>query len=212
MIRMTPNCPGNGYQMSEYKRKLDPAKRLPFWPSIEFFFFIFSPPPTLDQIKHSQTRWMEWKKTAWLWWKKSQTELRWPLATFPVRVTSASVCWDAFCVGGERINKKINLSRAVFPLPLWLFLSSQKDFYFVLSPSFRGDESCILGIFFPPLCYGLSLSKTSLLIHRTPSLLYLLLHLFWQNRFTSVKILSSVNQSEYSQMSARIQLLYNLCL
>lgn len=38
-------CSGNGHQMSEYERKLDRAKRLPFWPSIEFQsscpFFVF---------------------------------------------------------------------------------------------------------------------------------------------------------------------------
>lgn len=46
--------------MSWYRRKPDQSKRLPFWPSIESWSscsFLSS-----EQIKHSQTCWMEWEK------------------------------------------------------------------------------------------------------------------------------------------------------
>lgn len=83
--------------MSQYKRKPGPAKKiaiLTFYWILELLpFFVFWTNPALTNTLYGV------EKTAWLLWKKLQAELRWPLATFPVRVTSATVCWAAFFWG-----------------------------------------------------------------------------------------------------------------
>lgn len=96
--------------MSQYKRKPDPAKKiaiLTFYWILELLpFFVFWTNPALTNMLNGV------EKAAWLVWKKLQAELRWPLATFPVTVTSATVCWAAF-LGGQM---NLHPSRAD-PLP-----------------------------------------------------------------------------------------------
>lgn len=103
--------------MSQYKRKPSPAKKiaiLTFYWILELLpFFVFWTNPALTNMLNGV------EKTAWLLWKKLQAELRWLLATFPVRVTSATVFWTAFFWG----KMNLHLSRAD-PLPPSLYLFS----------------------------------------------------------------------------------------
>lgn len=129
--------------MSQYKRKPSPAKKiaiLTFYWFLELLpFFVFWTNPALTNTLNGV------EKAAWLLWEKLQAELRWPLATFPVRVTSATVCSAGFFFGGGGMN--LHLSRAD-PLPPPLYLCSvsffQKHLWFSFcfwSPSSRRDEN-----------------------------------------------------------------------
>lgn len=130
--------------MSQYKRKPGPAKKiaiLTFYWILELLpFFVFWTNPALTNMLNGV------EKTAWLLWKKLQAELRWPLATFPVRVTSATVFWAAF-FWGKWTFTSAGLILSPYPCTFFLFLFFQKLLWFSCcfwSPSFRRDENSIL--------------------------------------------------------------------
>lgn len=124
--------------MSQYKRKPSPAKKiaiLTFYWFLELLpFFVFWTNPALTNTLNGV------EKAAWLLWEKLQAELRWPLATFPVRVTSATVCSAGFFLGGGK----------------WIFTSAG----LILSP-----HSCtfVLFLFFRNICGFPSVSGVHLL-------------------------------------------------
>lgn len=122
--------------MSQYKRKPDPAKKianLTFYWILELLpFFVFWTNPALTNMLNGV------EKAAWLLWKKLQAELRWPLATFPVRVTSATVWWAAFCGGKNEPSPQQGWPSPPIPAPLSLFLFIQKSFFFFLFSSVVG--------------------------------------------------------------------------
>lgn len=135
--------------MSQYKRKPSPTKKiaiLTFYWIVELLpFFVFWTNPALTNMLNGM------EKAAWLLWKKLQAELRWPLATFPVRVTSATVRWASF--SGVKMNLLLSRADPLSP-PLYLCSVSffQKHLCFSLcfwSPSFRrGENSILWGFYF----------------------------------------------------------------
>lgn len=139
-----------------------------------FFLFSFFPPPLTKSGTHKHAEWSGKKQLdSGERSHKQKWDGRLPLFLsgwhLPVFVEMP------FMEGGGRINKKINLSRAVFPLPLWLLLSPQKDFYFVFSPSFRGDDGCFLGTLFS-LPSAMVWKLTQFLFLYTEHLVYYIYH------------------------------------
>lgn len=104
--------------MSQHKRKPSPAKKiaiLTFYWILELLpFFVFGTNPALTNRLNGV------EKAAWLFWKKLQAELRWPPATFPVRVTSATACW-AFYWEENEPSPQQGWSSPPTPVPLFCF-------------------------------------------------------------------------------------------
>ena len=176
--------------MSWYKRKPSQAKEIAiltfYWILELLLIFVFWTNQALTNMLNGVG------KTVWLFWKKLQTELRWPLATFPIRVTPTTICWAFFF-----------LSPSPVPLLLLLF-SKKKVFIFPFSfwsLYFRKGKSYSLWSFY---FFSKILTPFVCIIQWVFGLLYLQLNLSWENRFTFLEKPGGVYQSECSHMPACI--------
>lgn len=189
--------------MSWYKREPDPAKDI----AILTFYWILSSCSFLssEQIKHSQTCWIEWEKQL-DFSERSYKQNRdghlplslsgWHLPLF----VELFFLWG----WGEWTFAAAGL---LFPLPLhfcWCFWSQKKAFIFPFSfwsLYFREGRSYTLwGFYF----FSKILTLFVCIIQWVFGLLYLQLNLSWENKFTFVLKPSSVYQSECSHMPACI--------
>lgn len=117
--------------MSWYKRKPSQAKEIAiltfYWILELLLIFVFWTNQALTNMLNGVG------KTVWLFWKKLQTELRWPLATFPIRVTPTTICWAFFFFLWEWWEWTFTPADLLFPPALYLccsFCSARKRFLF----------------------------------------------------------------------------------
>lgn len=180
-------------------------KRLPFWPSIEFWSscsFLSS-----EQIKHSQTCWMEWEKQ--FDFSERSYKQNWDghlplsLSGWHLPLFAELFFFSVGVVGMNLHTSRLALSPSPVPLLLLLF-SKKKVFIFPFSfwsLYFRKGKSYSLWSFY---FFSKILTPFVCIIQWVFGLLYLQLNLSWENRFTFLEKPGGVYQSECSHMPACI--------